>query len=30
MIDNLQRVPDVSASIEIGESPELPQREAVQ
>ena len=29
MIDNLQRVPDVSANIEIGESPELPPREAV-
>jgi len=30
MIDNLQRVPDISANIEIGESPELPPREAVQ
>jgi hypothetical protein len=30
MIDNLQRVPDVSANIETGESPELPPREAVQ
>ena len=30
MIDNRQRVPDVSANIEIGESPELPPREAVQ
>ncbi len=29
MIDKLQRVP-VSANIEIGESPELPPREAVQ
>jgi hypothetical protein len=30
MIDNLQRVTDVSAYIEIGESPELPPREGVQ
>jgi hypothetical protein len=30
MTDNLQRVPDVSAYIEIGESPELPPREGVQ
>jgi hypothetical protein len=30
MIDNFQRVPDVSANIEIGESPELPPREGVQ
>ena len=30
MTDNLQRVPDVSANIEIGESPELPPREGVQ
>ena len=30
MIDNLQRVPNVSAYIEIGESPVLPPREAVQ
>jgi len=30
MIDNLQRVPDVSANIEIGESRELPPREGVQ
>jgi hypothetical protein len=30
MIDNLQRVPDVSANIEIGESPGWPPREAVQ
>ena len=30
MIDNLQRVPDVSANIEIGESPELPPREGAQ
>jgi len=30
MIDNLQRVADVSANIEIGESPELPLRAGVQ
>ena len=30
MTDNLQRVPDVSAYIEIGESPELPPRAGVQ
>jgi hypothetical protein len=30
MIGSLQRVPDVSANIEIGESPGLPPREAVQ
>jgi hypothetical protein len=30
MIDHLQRVPDVSANIVIGESPELPPREGVQ
>jgi hypothetical protein len=30
MIDNLQRVADVSANIETGESPELPPREGVQ
>jgi hypothetical protein len=30
MTDNLQRVADVSAYIEIGESPELPPREGVQ
>ena len=30
MIDNLQRAADVSAYIEIGESPELPPREGVQ
>jgi hypothetical protein len=30
MIDHLQRAPDVSANIEIGESPELPPREGVQ
>ena len=30
MIGNLQRVADVSAYIEIGESPELPPREGVQ
>jgi hypothetical protein len=30
MIDNLQRVPEVGATIGIGESPELPPREAAQ
>ena len=30
MIDNFQRVPDVSANIETGENPEPPPREAVQ
>jgi hypothetical protein len=30
MIDNLQRVADVSAIIEIGGSPELPPRAGVQ
>ena len=30
MIDNLQRVADVTANIEIGESPELPPRAAAQ
>ncbi len=30
MIDNLQRVPDISANIEIGESPERPPRDGGQ
>ena len=30
MINNLQRVPDVSANIETGESPELPPRAGLQ